>query len=336
MNKKETLVKSSLTLQKGFFVDNHYQNFKSMESSARNWKYRCTYQLIPGAISGHHQILHLENMQVAYSKRDGGIMQEIQMASDSIAIAVIEECVDKACFYRTKLKTGDIIFFDGSVANNLITNNTMQFRVLTIKKSAFDTLLLSKLLRAVNHTIQDKDWLLSTTLKSIWNKFSNEKIEKSDKDFLEAESKIYEVLTKLLNKQTPVDSDLTSGEETALLIREQVYNHMDGKTTIKSLSKQYSVSEKTLQNSFKSLFGFTPNKFLRYLKLNLVYHDLESAQLKKTTVLNIATKWGFIHMGHFSNYYTELFGENPSQTLSKSIVLDQYISASCVSRLEEL
>ncbi len=336
MTKKETVIKSSLALQRGFFVDNHYKDFKSMESSARNWKYRCTYQLIPDAVSGHHQILHLDNMQVAYSKRDGGIMQEIQMAADSIAVAFIEECVDKACFYRTKLKTGDIIFFDGSVANNLITNNMMQFRVLTIKKSALDTTLLSKLSRAINHTIHDIDWLLSTTLKSIWNKFSDDKIKKNDNDFIEAESKIYEVLTKLLSNQTPVESKLTKGEEIALIIREQVYNHMDGKTTIKSLSAEHNVSGKTLQNSFKSLFGFTPNKFLRQLKLNLVYHDLQSTHLKSVTVLSSATKWGFTHMGHFSNYYTELFGENPSQTLSKSIVVDQYISTSCVSRQEEL
>ena len=92
---------------------------------------------------------------------------------------------------------------------------------------------------------------------------------------------------------------------------------MDGKVSISSLSKQHAVSEKTLQNSFKSLFGFTPKLFLRQLKLNLVHHDLVNSSSSYTTVSRIAQKWGFTHMGRFSQYYTILFGENPSVTLNK-------------------
>ena len=329
----ETHKVKPLILRAGFFIDNHYKNYNSMQSSARNWEYRCTYQLIPSAVSGHHQILHLENIQVAYSKREGGIMQDIQMPSDAIAMAVIEECIDKACFYRTKLKTGNIIFFDGSVANNLITNNMMQFRILTVKKSSMDKVLVSKLLKVLNHTIQDTDWLLSNTLKDTWNEFTS---SNGEKDFKKAQERIINVISKLLSEQTPLVSKLTKGEEIALVIRKQLYDHMDMKVTVNSLAKQHNVSEKTLQNSFKSLFGFTPNHFLRQLKLNLVHYDLKNATVKDMTVLKIATKWGFFHMGHFSNYYTKLFGENPSKTLSRNTVEDRKISDSCVTRQEEL
>ena len=39
----------------------------------------------------------------------------------------------------------------------------------------------------------------------------------------------------------------------------------------------------------------------------------------ETSVMKIAQKWGFAHMGRFSQYYTELFGENPSVTLKTAI-----------------
>ena len=54
---------------------------------------------------------------------------------------------------------------------------------------------------------------------------------------------------------------------------------------------------------------------MRQLKLNLVRHELSHNIGKSTTVMRVAQKWGFTHMGRFSQYYTELFEENPSETL---------------------
>ncbi len=325
-----------LELQEGFFLDKYYENYQMMNSNAgsSNWKYNCTYQLLPNAIAGHHQILHLSNMQVAYSRREGGMMQDIYLANDTISIAVMLNCTDKVCFYRTKLKTGDIIFWDGSRSFNLLTNNTIEFRMITIKKSALGS-LLPVLIDALHKTIKDSDNLLSQTLKDTWEYFTDG-TNRNKKDFSNAETKIYKVLKKLLDEQTLSLQKLTKGEETALKIREQVYKHMDAKINIKSLSKQHHISEKTMQNSFRSLFGFTPNKFLRHMKLNLVYHDLKYSKSQKDSVQKIANRWGFMHMGHFSGYYTKLFCENPSQTLHSEFKNENIITNSCIDRQDEI
>jgi AraC-like DNA-binding protein len=96
------------------------------------------------------------------------------------------------------------------------------------------------------------------------------------------------------------------------------------------------VSEQTLQNAFKSLFGFTPKKFLQLLKLNLVHHDLQNAEPKSTTILTVASKWGFRHMGRFSKEYTILFEENPSFTLQSIEYLQGNMISTCTSRQEEM
>ena len=41
-------------------------------------------------------------------------------------------------------------------------------------------------------------------------------------------------------------------------------------------------------------------------------------------------------MGHFSFYYTELFGENPSKTLKTFDKVEEDIANACVSRQEEI
>jgi len=325
-----------LELQEGFFLDKYYENYQMMDSNANssNWKYNCTYQLLPNAIAGHHQILHLTNMQVAYSRREGGMMQDIHLANDTISIAVMENCVDKVCFYRTKLKSGDIIFFDGGRSFNLLTNNTMQFRIMTVKKSALGS-LLPILIKALHKTIVDSDDLLSRTLRETWEYFSNG-VSRDKKDFHNAQTKIFQVLYKLLHEQTPKEQKLTKGENISLKIREQVYMHMDSKINIESLSEQHNISAKTMQNSFKSLFGFTPNKFLRHMKLNLVHRDLKHSNPDNNSVQKIANKWGFMHMGHFSGYYTKLFGENPSKTLLTGFKKENRITSLCIDRQEEI
>ena len=325
-----------LELHEGFYLDKYYENYQMMNINARssNWKYNCTYQLLPNAIAGHHQILHLSNMQIAYSRREGGMMQDIHLARDSISVAVIEECVDRMCFYRTKLQAGDIIFWDGSRSFNLLTNDTVRFRMITLRKSVLGS-LLPLINNALHKTIQDSDKILSKTLKDIWEEFTD-KTQKDKIDFLNAEKRVLKVIENLLNLQTPKLCKLTKGEETSLKIREYVYNNMDKKINIQSLSKEYKISEKTMQNSFKSLFGFTPNKFLRNMKLNLVYYNLRYTNTKQETILKIANRWGFMHMGHFSNYYTKLFGENPSKTLLVGLEELSTFANSCVKREDEL
>jgi len=324
-----------LELQEGFYLDNHYENYQMMYTNAgsRNWKYNCTYQLLPDRVAGHHQVLHLSNMQVAYSRREGGIMQDIHLATDTISIASIEETGDKMCFHHTKLKAGDIIFWDGSRSYNLLTNDTVKFRMVAIKKDSLGS-LLPLLEDAIHKTIKDSDKILSRTLKEVWEEFTNE-TQKGKTDFLNAEDKILKVIKELLNIQTPNIQKLTEGENICLKIREDIYKHIDTKVNIKSLSKEYDISEKTMQTSFKSLFGVTPSKFIRQMKLNHVYHNLRYKNNKKESVMKIAHKWGFTHMGHFSSYYKKLFGETPSQTLQSGLKEEKILTNSCVLREEE-
>ena len=145
--------------------------------------------------------------------------------------------------------------------------------------------------------------------------------KKEVKDFTEAEEEIKVLLLKLLREQTPTHSKLTKGEDIALAIRDKTYGYMDKTINVASLAKEYQISDKTLENSFKSLFGFTPTHFLRQIKLNLVHNELKKSKPDQTTVSNVARKWGFTHMGRFASYYKELFGRNPSQTLKQEYSL---------------
>ena len=213
-----------------------------------------------------------------------------------------------------------------------MSNDTFVFSVISIQKNSL-TKSLPLFTKALNHRIKDKESVLEILLHNTWAEFTT---KNTSSDYETAEKVIIKQIENLLESQTLIPSTLCKGEEIALKIRNQVYHHMDGKISVSDLSKQYRVSEKTLQNSFKSLFGFTPKRFLRQLKLNHVHNELRNSDVSQTTVSKIAHRWGFTHMGSFSKYYTELFNENPSQTLKHNSKNLESIQSSCASRKEEI
>jgi len=334
--KPEKFNPEPLLLREGHYSDQYYDSYEMLAQSTKNWKQLCPYQLESGGVSGRHRVLQLHTMQLVFAERKGGTMHNAVSAKDSISISVNEICVDKVCFGRIKIETGNILFFDDSKPYNFITNDTIKFAVITIQKSSLGS-RLSKLSKVLDQCIKDTDACLTALLHRILKRFTDSPgLMKDTKSCQEAENEIFSAIMGLLAEQTPAVPKLTVGETKALDIRDQVFEHMDGKIDITSLAKQYHITDQTLQNSFKSLFGFTPKRFFLLLKLNMAHYDLMENSPDQSSVSKIALKWGFMHMGRFSGYYTELFGENPSQTLRNPCCQETDNADSCVVRQEEM
>ncbi|MBU3600621.1 AraC family transcriptional regulator [Polynucleobacter sp. 30F-ANTBAC] len=87
--------------------------------------------------------------------------------------------------------------------------------------------------------------------------------------------------------------------------------------TLQDVANHVGISLKTLHNGFQKYRNNSPKNFLKNLRLDLVNRDLKLARLENasTTVTDIALRWGFLHLSHFSESYKEKFGEHPSKTL---------------------
>ncbi|RUR29781.1 helix-turn-helix domain-containing protein [Vreelandella andesensis] len=98
-------------------------------------------------------------------------------------------------------------------------------------------------------------------------------------------------------------------------VKRYVDEHLEGPVTMETLCELTHVSRRTLQYSFTTILGISPLQFLRLTRLNRVRRALRSAESHQT-VTEIATYWGFWHLGQFAHDYKRQFGERPSQTLS--------------------
>jgi AraC-like DNA-binding protein len=76
------------------------------------------------------------------------------------------------------------------------------------------------------------------------------------------------------------------------------------------------VPGRTLIQHFRDFKGTSPTRYLRAARYQKVREALHRAEPEEG-ITEIATRWGFSHMGRFSVEYRRRFGESPSETLRR-------------------
>ena len=88
--------------------------------------------------------------------------------------------------------------------------------------------------------------------------------------------------------------------------------------SVDDLCRVAGTSRRTLEYAFNESFGTSPRRFTKALRLNAARNDLLRSDSNSAQVVEIASGWGFTHMGQFSTDYRQMFGEKPSETLRRS------------------
>lgn len=129
------------------------------------------------------------------------------------------------------------------------------------------------------------------------------------------------VAATLLAAQRHTYSDFTQPRPAGVLPRhikraqEYMQAHAHKQVTAEVLAAQTGISARSIQAGFKEFLGCSPSQYLRGLRLDRVRSELASGA--EHNVAAAALRWGFEHMGRFSTYYKQRFGESPRQTLSR-------------------
>lgn len=92
--------------------------------------------------------------------------------------------------------------------------------------------------------------------------------------------------------------------------------------SVDELAARACASRRSLELGFRETLDISPQRYLRYMRLNGLHRDLRRASSEQTTVTEATTHWGFVELGRTAVEYRELFGEPPSTTLARSSRLD--------------
>ena len=91
--------------------------------------------------------------------------------------------------------------------------------------------------------------------------------------------------------------------------------HAHEPLSVEQLAQVAGVSVRSLYSGFKEFLGVSPMHHLRDLRMERARTELLSGEA--ASVAGVALRWGFAHMGRFSNDYKARYLETPSQTLRR-------------------
>ncbi|WP_081972661.1 helix-turn-helix domain-containing protein [Leptolyngbya sp. KIOST-1] len=95
-------------------------------------------------------------------------------------------------------------------------------------------------------------------------------------------------------------------------------SHMDQALTLTDLCEALGTSTRALCYGFQEMFGISPMAYLKILRLQSSYRVLKASAPGARNVTDVATQFGFYHLGYFAKDYRQMFGELPSETLSRN------------------
>jgi len=94
-----------------------------------------------------------------------------------------------------------------------------------------------------------------------------------------------------------------------------VRDSIDQPITLQQICETVETSPRSLNYAFRAVYGLSPMKYLKVLRLNQVRWALRKTDPTTNRVIGIANRYGFWHMGQFGADYKKMFGETPSTTL---------------------
>lgn len=309
--------KHQLIFQPGLIVNQEFYDYPALKESAKNWLHLLKYRFDTGDFYGRNDGVQLNNLQFGHSERHEGSMFKGYSPKDCLTIGILQKSSGRVCVNHLKMELDDIIVIDDSKPYDFVSSHATLLALVSIRKS-----LVKKeipwLVDATDKKFKDKNGILSKTIEYEWKHILKEPTLLDNVHEIDSlEKKITQAIKDSLNGQTGNITPLTKGEITAFEVKDFLLDSLKENMSIQSISDQFNVSDRTLSNSFKSLFGMTPKHFIKLLKLNHAHEDLQFADPKKTTVSDIALKWGFLHFSRFAKEYKSLFDVLPSETLIK-------------------
>ena len=276
-----------------------------MEAYGKNWSFTCKYRFGTQAFVSQFQIYQTHDFQIATAIYNDGLMHSGYAPEETITLALVLDKEGTLSLNRKPMKKNEILILDDKYKYETVFSHRTVLGVLSLKKERVDQCC------PYLHQLTDKVFLdTQHKLRDLFDFLNNDNIHNRE----DIHSMIIDGVSSLaLHNAREVPKMLSKKEKLIFQIRDHILEHIEEPISIDKLAYGFGMSERTMQTGFKKLFGFTPKKFIKLLKLNYAYEDLVKYQGNKK-VSEVSMKYGFKNFGLFSQEYKKLYGFLPSLT----------------------
>ena len=131
------------------------------------------------------------------------------------------------------------------------------------------------------------------------------------------EEKLIELLINCLLSAFPVKPAEDMTYPRFVKIIDYIHGNLSEITSVYQICNNTNIPERTLRRLINKKYDLSPKTYLNTLRLNEVRKGLRKNS-EFSNVRQVASEFNFWHMGQFTRDYKQLFGELPSETLTKS------------------
>jgi len=307
----------------GLAIDKNYLSFEEMKVQEKGWDILSS-EMEGGSFQSQIHAIHTPHIQLAYQAYSKAMLLSGQYPKKCILLYIAKSVTPPVVNNLPTLANELCVGFEGEKVDVLLNSASMYYTIV-VEKDLFlreyyqyfsvtleETATLGKLL------IEEEQ--LPRFFEGIhaWvNYLSSQELKATFENRYEAiEIEILNFVFGFILMQKKRRKRLKFNIK---MVREYLEKSLKKDVNIVQLAKDLNISERQLHNAFKVNYGVTPKKFLQQLRLNAIKKELIVANPKMTKVSNIAFKYKFLHMSHFTNEYKKLFGQTPSNTLQRKV-----------------
>jgi AraC family ethanolamine operon transcriptional activator len=240
--------------------------------------------------------------------------------------AVIFSCIKTNGLIHEKNRTfrnDDIIILDDNMRFDLIVSDPCHIFTLAIEKEILEREFESFFKVPFTKVYKEQDIYLDLKESEIYYDLFKKQMVLLEEGSLEKSSREeYDALERVALKKL-FSCFLFRPKEIHYLPRyirngrALLKQNINATYTIADMVEDLQVSQRTIQHGFKHYLGFTPKEYQQYIRLNGIRNTILSMNDPHISLSEIAAKYNYFHLGHFSTEYRKFFGESPSETLRK-------------------
>ena len=318
---------SDILFPAGLIIDLPRLDMEMMQHYAKMWDVEHT-QLGKGVFEGSLLGIHTPRIQMGISHFSHAIMTQGSFPDGGIVLyySTTEALNDSLYnFHNRTISPNEIVILTKSDELDLLTYDAIDLHTIVIDKDLFHKAFYTFFGESSDTPIKNKRLYLKADKIALfhqthiaWISYLSEEFPKltNKPEYDKIES---EILRQLFSCIFCTSATKKRKKFQIKKVRDMLYENIAKDMDIVMIADELNIGLSQLHQAFKKEYGVTPKKYLHLLRFNAVKKELLLADPHATTVSRIALKYDFLHMGHFSAGYKQLFGETPSQTLHRKL-----------------
>lgn len=301
----------------GLVVNEEFFDYKSLELGAKNHLMFSRFRLGSGPFYGVHSGIQLFNMQVGHADRHEGLMIRGYIPKACVTIAVMQTVESTLCIDRWPLQAGQIMVSDDSGPYEFASGGRVRMGIVSVRKATLAAAGIA-LPDTFPCVYEDADGAFSSAIDAVWQTVLNNHPGPISPDTMEAmETGMIASVANVFKMQRQPEPQHGIGALAAFEARDFILDQLDEPLPVGDLAERFGVTYRTLESAFAFLFGTNPKRLGDRLRLNCAHEELCGNDSRETSVSEVAMKWGFMHLGRFSQKHREVFGTYPKEELGR-------------------